>query len=457
MANDDLSRLFQQCRPDEPLTSPKNPCYENCDDARGSCVALEMARAIKLSDPVKPDFRLFTGHRGVGKSTELHRLKSELENPADGLPFFVLYTDVTERLDQNDIEVNDLLVLLAAEVQAKMKEAGVPGFATVPTKLKAWWEDLTGVLSSQVMLKALKADVGLANLTLEIRNQVGARANLREQIELRATRLIDAINDLLETAIAGLRGGDQAGLVLIVDGLDKIAFRELQGGSNTHRRFFVNGADKLASLKTHVVYTVPINLAYSPDFTEVRQTFGWTCVPVPMIRLHESPAPATHKMPVIPGWEESAVVAPTASGLLAMKQLLEKRVQVAGLEMDAVFDDQKTVELLCKLTGGHPRHLLMFVRAAIGKVNALPLTRAALQSAVKDYAQSLGREIPGKFWPWLRHFQKPATGFPPGLPDEVRQGILLWLYVFEYTNHQQFYCLNPVIELLPHLHEGHNR
>jgi hypothetical protein len=104
--------------------------------------------------------------------------------------------------------------------------------------------------------------------------------------------MMDALHDLLETAIVGVRGQGKAGLVLIVDGLDKIAFRELEGGSNTHRRFFINGADKLASLKTHVVYTVPINLAYSPDFAEVSQTFGWTCVPVPMVRLHPCPAPA---------------------------------------------------------------------------------------------------------------------------------------------------------------------
>jgi hypothetical protein len=267
--------------------------------------------------------------------------------------------------------------------------------------------------------------------------------------------MMDALHDLLETAIVGVRGQGKAGLVLIVDGLDKIAFRELEGGSNTHRRFFINGADKLASLKTHVVYTVPINLAYSPDFAEVSQTFGWTCVPVPMVRLHPCPAPAARKMPAIPGWDESASAAPAASGLKAMEKLLEKRVQAAGLDMKEVFDDMKTVELLCKITGGHPRHLLMFVRAAIGKVNKLPLTRAAVQSAIKEYAQSLGREIPGEFWPWLRHFQKPAIGFPPGLPDHVRQGMLLWLYIFEYTNGQQFYCLNPVIELLPQLHEGH--
>jgi hypothetical protein len=137
-----------------------------------------------------------------------------------------------------------------------------------------------------------------------------------------------------------------------------------------------------------------------------------------------------------------------------MKNLLEKRVQAASLEMDAVFDNDKTVELLCRMTGGHPRHLLMFVRAAIGKVNSLPLTQAAVRSAIKDYAQSLGRDIPGEFWPWLRGFQEPAIGFPPEMPDHVRQGMLLWLYVFEYRNGEQFYCLNPVIQLLPQLHEG---
>ena len=149
MNNDDLSRLFQQCRPDEPLTSPENPRYENCDAARGARVALEMAAAVNRSDPVKPEYLLFTGHRGVGKSTELYRLKSILENPADPPPFFVFYTDITERLDQTDIEVIDLLVLLAGEVQAAMRESEVPGFDKVSSKMESWWDDLRDVCPFQ--------------------------------------------------------------------------------------------------------------------------------------------------------------------------------------------------------------------------------------------------------------------------------------------------------------------
>jgi len=78
-------------------------------------------------------------------------------------------------------------------------------------------------------------------------------------------------------------------------------------------------------------------------------------------------------------------------------------------------------------------------------VNALPITRAAAEKAVRNYANSLLREIPDEFWPKLRAFRTPQQDMPK---DETHQKMLYLLHVFEYMNGSPWYEVNPVIRNL---------
>ncbi|MEQ8383890.1 MAG: hypothetical protein RH949_16175 [Coleofasciculus sp. A1-SPW-01] len=50
----------------------------DCEEVRGDCdILIELGRSILLSDRVTCN--LYAGHRGAGKSTELLRLKADLE------------------------------------------------------------------------------------------------------------------------------------------------------------------------------------------------------------------------------------------------------------------------------------------------------------------------------------------------------------------------------------------
>jgi hypothetical protein len=98
------------------------------------------------------------------------------------------------------------------------------------------------------------------------------------------------------------------------------------------------------------------------------------------------------------------------------------------------------------MSGGHPRHLLMFLQAACNELDDLPITRKAAEKAVKRYAQSLTREVPDDAWPALRPFDTPQRDIPK---DELHQQMLFLLYVFEYMNGEMWYEVNPVLRTVP--------
>jgi hypothetical protein len=426
MANP-LSQLYRACNPIESLR-PDDKRYVNCDEVRGVNFALKLARELRHADPLSPVVKVLAGHRGIGKTSELYRLKGMLETPKDGeRPFFVIFSDVSRVLDLNDVDFPDLLVFIAGEVQKGLRTAGLLGFDATSQWIERLWDDFSGLLRKDVSLSGVQADVPYASLALEIRNRPHARAELRRAIEQQSTSLLGAVNDLLGLATARLRESGREGLVLLVDGLDRVYRHEVDGGSNTHRRLFIHRSEHLASLQAHVVYTLPISLIYSPEYAEVEQSFGGFQVPVPMIKVRGH------------GGEEEP------AGIAKLREIVAARCRYAEVEESIIFDAPETCRYLCEMSGGHTRHLMMLLRDAIVAVDTLPITRAAVESAVRNYGNSLLREVPDAFWPKLRAFDEPQDDIPR---DDDHQMMLLFLHVFEYMNERPWWEVNPVLRTL---------
>lgn len=110
---DAITRLFRACEPEE--LQPGDPRYVNLDEVRGENLPRLYERALRRADPLRPEVKVFAGHLGVGKTSELLRLKAMLEEERPGQrPFFVIFSSVSSVLDLNDLDFPDLLVFLAA-------------------------------------------------------------------------------------------------------------------------------------------------------------------------------------------------------------------------------------------------------------------------------------------------------------------------------------------------------
>ena len=211
-------------------------------------------------------------------------------------------------------------------------------------RLKSLWDSFKGFFGSEVRLTEAEVDVPFGSLTLELRNRPTARAKLREGIERLATDLIGAFNELLLDANAAIRRAGGAGLVLIVDGLEKMSRREISPGVNSHDRLFIDRSAHLAGLEANVVYTVPISLYYSPQCTVLEQAFGEFNWPVPMIKVRRS---------------RDEPVTPHSVGMQRLWEMLDLRCKAARVPIAEVFPDDGVWQYLCEMSGGHPRHLLM--------------------------------------------------------------------------------------------------
>ncbi len=426
-----ITRFFRACEPNESLP-PDDPRYVNCDDVRGENLMQILERGIRRADPAKPEMQIFTGHRGVGKTSELLRLRKMLEKPAEGRPFQVIYFDVSKALDTNDLEFPDLLVFTAAEVHRQLQAAGVTGFSSFAAYLGRVWDDIKNALGSEIAVTGAEVDIPYATLAVELRNRPNSRSQLRNAIEAQSTNLLAAVNELLDKANTALRENDSEGLVLIIDGLDKLTFRMIDDGkSNTHIRLFCDRADQLSALKAHTVYTVPISLIYSERFTQLEQCFGEFNVPIPMIRIR--------------GSDRSEVTTDTP-GMKKLWEMIDARCRFSRVKIDDVFDSPETGHYLCRMTGGHPRHLMMFLQASANAVDDFPITKSAAERAVRNYSNSLLREIPDEFWDKIIKYGSPQTDIPK---DEIHEEMLFLLHVFEYMDDQPWYEVNPAIRILP--------
>src|SRR5690242_14350868 len=104
-----LPRFYKACNPSYALNMGDvldQHYYIDFADVRGCKIVEELQRTISRISPDEPTCQLFTGHIGCGKSTELQRLKAELE----AIGFHVVYFESSQDLDMADIDVSDILL-----------------------------------------------------------------------------------------------------------------------------------------------------------------------------------------------------------------------------------------------------------------------------------------------------------------------------------------------------------
>lgn len=117
-----LRDFFRACNPAKTLNckyEQDRKYYIDFSQVRGAEIAEELVKTITWTDG--PTCQLFSGHIGCGKSTELLRLKASLED--EGL--HVVYFESSQMLEMGDIDVSDILLAIAHQVSASLKEDGI--------------------------------------------------------------------------------------------------------------------------------------------------------------------------------------------------------------------------------------------------------------------------------------------------------------------------------------------
>ncbi|MEH1955655.1 P-loop NTPase fold protein [Nostoc sp.] len=268
----DLVRFFQACNPSKTLVVSKpedRQYYIDFSKVRGAKIIEELGRTITRLAPEEPTCQLFTGHIGCGKSTELLRLKAELEQ--QGL--HVVYFESSQSLDMADIDVTDILLAVAREVSQSLEAIKInlkPGY------FKNLFTEISEFLQTPLDIGVeAELSVGIAKITAKTKDSPKLRGQLRQYLEPRTNGILESINkELLKPAREKLKQQGKKGLVVIIDNLDRVDNSQKPSGHYQPEYLFVERGEQLNQLNCHVVYTIPLVLIFSNALGRLTNRFG---------------------------------------------------------------------------------------------------------------------------------------------------------------------------------------
>lgn len=438
----DLPRFFKASNPSRTLnfSQPEDrQYYIDFSTVRGSNLIKEIGRAIVFSED-EPNCQLFTGHIGCGKSTELSRLKAELEQKN----FHVVYFESSQDLDMADVDISEILLAIARQVSQSLEAAKIQ---LQPTRFQNLLQGAANLLNSEITgIKAkvpvvgdigINAEpgkfslaVGIGEITTKAKDSKDIRSLLRQHLEPRVNNILEAINqELIEPAQKQLKQQGKAGMVAIVDNLDRIDNRQRSSGRTQPEYIFVDRGEQLNKLKCHVVYTVPLVLAFSNEKENLTNRFGSDPQLLPMVRVRDRDGNLC------------------SEGIALLRQMilarafphvdLEERISL----ISEVFDVPETLDYLCQVSGGHVRNLLVLLNSCLKKDDP-PFSRDLVERVISQRRSELSKAITPHEWELLRLVaqQKTVRG------EEEYQTLLRSLFVFEYRDaNESWFDINPIL------------
>lgn len=427
----DFEQFYRACNLSKSLNiddSFDQMYYIDFSKVRGSEILRELGRHIRVMDPT-PTCQLFTGHVGCGKSTELLKLKADLQKQR----FHVVYFECDQAMDMEDTDIGDILLEIARQVSESLNVIHIRTQSSYFVKLL---QECASFLQTPINVDLeAKLSLGIAQITATTRESPTVRSQLRQYLEPKTSNLINAINEeLIQPAIKQLHQKGFVGLVIIIDNLDRLADDCLVSDKYTLPEYlFARRGGQLRKLQCHIVYTIPMSLMFSDERESVISRAGGGRVPMvlPMIPVRFKDGTSCEE------------------GLLALKQLVLARAFPEQNPKDrlqyikTIFDIPETLEHLCLVSGGHVRLLLRLVLRCFVKIDTLPISFACLEKAIREERQNLVKTIEPGDWGLLRDVRKNKL-----VTSETRyQTLLKNMCVFEYRNDVDgcWFDVNPVL------------
>lgn len=424
-----LLTFFKACNPAKTLIVGKpedRQYYIDFSAVRGGRIIEALGRTITRLSPDEPTCQLFTGHIGCGKSTELFRLKAQLEQHQ----FHVVYFESSKDLDMADVDISDILLSIARSVSESLESIGI---CLKPPYFARLFNDIQDFLQTPIELSGqAELSVGIAKITARTKDSPQAREKLRQHLEPRTQGILQAINEeILERAIDELKWRGKRGLVVIVDNLDRVDSSLKPSGRSQPEYLFIDRGSQLRRLKCHVVYTLPLDLMFSNEYEALKNRLGGGVAP--------------KVLPMVPIQLRDGRDFP--KGMALLHQLVMARA-FPGVEPQArlnliteVFDHPETLNRLCRISGGHVRNLLGLLYSCLQQEDP-PLSRECLEGVIKNYRDDLALAIDHQEWDLL--MQVVQQQFVRG--EQEYQALLRSMFVYEYRDELgRWFGINPAL------------
>ncbi|PKP56612.1 MAG: hypothetical protein CVT88_07095 [Candidatus Altiarchaeales archaeon HGW-Altiarchaeales-1] len=251
----------------EPLKTPEEFSKFYVERPIKSTLMKELKTKIENAERGK---FLFIGHRGSGKSTELNKLSSELEEN-----FLVIRYSIKENLDMNDITIKDFLLSLGLKIYELGEQNNIEFSTELKDDFMRFVRETTHIKEKEIkelkgaglsFTKIFMAKIGIESQTKDY---------VREELKTKITDLVRKINNL----IAVIENLSNKKILIVVDDTDKLTRYEQA------EDLFYKNYSLLLQIDCNVIYTFPIPLVFDPYFESVQNKFDGICVlPQPAVK-----------------------------------------------------------------------------------------------------------------------------------------------------------------------------
>jgi hypothetical protein len=303
---------------------------------------------------------IFSGHRGSGKTLELQRFHSYIDDPGR---YFSVFIEIEKEAEVSSFRPEDLFIILIVKLIEKLHEANIKFDSGYLKEIQKEW------LSETNIIKELKD-----NFKIDVSSEVAAGASffvflklksalkavfssesntltkIRETIKKKPTYLIDRFNAVLnELRMCLDAAGNSKDILFILDGTEKIPYQ-------IYRELFYEDSYLIRSINSNMIFSVPINSYFdikANPGAEFFQTFS-----LPMIEIKEESMPL-------------------------LKQIITKRIDAETFIEDGALD------FCVQKSGGCIRQLLKIVNRAIIMSRGAKITKDIAQKSAKE----LGRDM----------------------------------------------------------------
>ena len=320
---------------------------------------------------------LLLGHRGCGKSTELVKLRTNLQSEG----YKVESINCKLEMDLVNIDYWDLFTVMAEKLIGIAKDLNCEINKEIIEKALSYWDDKTTTETTDKETEAgLESEVsagagilGFFNAFIRVRSEIKNRSTKRTEIitkfEPKMSEWI-AILELITKSIQSKSDGKMP--ILILEELDKITSPEKA------LEIFYNNADAMSKLPFKAIYTFPINLYYSEKFATIKNFFHHEIFP--MIKVHNKD------------------MSENTDGINIIKEIVYKRA-------DEHFFDDEVLEYMIIKTGGALRDLFEVIRNAGNRANKRKAGKIYMEdavSALNRLKSDLTRVIEVKYYDFLK-------------------------------------------------------
>lgn len=396
-------------------------------EARNTEGIIQVGQILQQQKPESFETILFTGHRGCGKSTELHRLEKQWQ-----AQYLTIFLDVEEETDINDLIYIDIYLMVIRQVEVALRELKISFDSQLLKRFEDWFKQVTKETEESVNYSldteaemSLGAEAPfLAKLLFKlkgvIKNSSTEKTTIRETLLKEVTRMKGDINLLLSDGLKKLRKKypQYKCFLVIVDNLDRCP-------PEVSNRLFFEYANQLKELHCTIIYTVPISVLYSSR--GLSNSFDDPHI-LPMINIYQLD-------------REKYPLEHNSEALEAVAAILEKRVN-----WERIFSSRQELMALVIASGGHIRQLMQLMQRACLTASGRGHSKIEAEDtdyAIKQLQFSFERSLTKKYFTELAYIALNKEFSDED--DNLKVEMLYSTAVLEYNGNDRWNYPNPLL------------